>query len=49
MSSICFCRLDKNNLSHILDFEGDMSDTLELTVMLLQILNTHYPSVISAV
>ena len=49
MSSICFCGLDKNNHSHILDFDGDMSDTLELTVILLQILNTHYPSLISAV
>jgi len=33
----------------ILDFDGDMSDTLELTVILSQILNTHYPSLISAV
>jgi hypothetical protein len=43
MSNIYFCRLDKNNLSHILDVDGDISDTLELNVILLQILNTHYP------
>jgi hypothetical protein len=41
MSNVCFYELNKNNLSYILDFDGDMGGTPELIVILLQILNPH--------